>query len=67
MIAGSELVRLEREYRQKHSLSNGHISESLDPEAPNYASIDASIKSTMQLFIKFSAVIILDSWSESNR
>ncbi|KAG6392165.1 hypothetical protein SASPL_146376 [Salvia splendens] len=66
VIAGSELVRLEREYQQKHSLSNGHISESLDPEAPNYASIDASIKSTMQLFIKFSAVIILDSWSESN-
>ncbi|KAL1537567.1 histone chaperone [Salvia divinorum] len=67
VIAGSELVRLEREYRQKHSLSNGHNSESLDPEAPNYSSIDASIKSTMQLFIKFSAVIILDSWSESNR
>ncbi|KAL1538464.1 histone chaperone [Salvia divinorum] len=67
VIAGSELVRLEREYRQKHSLSNGHISEPLDPEAPNYSSIDASIKSTMQLFIKFSAGIILDSWSESNR
>ncbi|KAL0398121.1 UNVERIFIED_CONTAM: putative protein NAP1 [Sesamum radiatum] len=30
-------------------------------------SIEASIKSTMQLFIKFSSGIILDSWSESNR
>ncbi|KAG6395884.1 hypothetical protein SASPL_142017 [Salvia splendens] len=67
VFAGSELVRLEREYRQKHSLSNGHISEPLDPEAPNYSSIDASIKSTMLLFIKFSAGIILNSWSESNR
>ncbi|XP_057812053.1 protein NAP1 [Salvia miltiorrhiza] len=67
VIAGSELVRLEREFRQKHSLSNGHISESLDPEAQNYSSIEASIKSTMQLYIKFSAGLILDSWSESNR
>lgn len=67
VIAGSELARFEREYQQKHSFSNGHISESLDPEAQNYASIEASIKSTMQLFIKFSAGIIMDSWNESNR
>lgn len=67
VIAGSELVRFEREYQQKHSLSNGHISESLDHEAQNYSSIEASIKSTMQLFIKFSAGIILDAWNEGNR
>ncbi|KAH6776252.1 transcription activator [Perilla frutescens var. hirtella] len=67
VIAGSELVRFEREYQQKHTLSNGHITESLDPEAQNYSSIEASIKSTMQLFIKFSAGIILDAWNESNR
>ncbi|KAL7089703.1 hypothetical protein ACP275_13G199800 [Erythranthe tilingii] len=68
VIAGSELIRLEREFQQKQSLSNGHISETLDPaETLNYLSIEASIKSTMQLFIKFSAGIILDSWNESNR
>ncbi|KAK4399533.1 protein NAP1 [Sesamum angolense] len=67
VIAGSEFVRLEREYQQKQSLSNGHITESLEPETQNYMSIEASIKSTMQLFIKFSAGIILDSWSESTR
>ncbi|KAK4487999.1 hypothetical protein RD792_003738 [Penstemon davidsonii] len=67
VIAGSEFVRLEREYRQKHSLSNGHIGETLDPDTQNYISTEASIKSTMQLFIKFSAGIILDAWSESNR
>ncbi|KAL0363743.1 UNVERIFIED_CONTAM: protein NAP1 [Sesamum calycinum] len=67
VIGGSEFVRLEREYQQKQSLSNGHITESLEPETQNYMSIEASIKSTMQLFIKFSAGIILDSWSESTR
>ncbi|KAI3455816.1 hypothetical protein Pfo_012479 [Paulownia fortunei] len=67
VIAGSEFIRLEREYQQKQSLSNGHISESLDPETQNYLSIEASIKSTMQLFIKFSAGIVLEAWSESNR
>ncbi|KAL6282918.1 hypothetical protein ACE6H2_013847 [Prunus campanulata] len=29
--------------------------------------VKASIKSSMQLFVKFSAGIILDSWSEANR
>ncbi|KAK4440346.1 protein NAP1 [Sesamum alatum] len=67
VIAGSEFVRLEREYQQKQSLSNGHVTESLETETQNYMSIEASIKSTLQLFIKFSAGIILDSWSESNR
>ncbi|KAK6150222.1 hypothetical protein DH2020_017747 [Rehmannia glutinosa] len=67
VIAGSEFVRLEREYQQRESLSNGHISEPLDPETQNYMSIEASIKSTMHLFIKFSAGIILEAWNESNR
>ncbi|KAL6546210.1 histone chaperone [Orobanche minor] len=67
VIAGSEFVRLEREYQHRESLSNGHISESLDPEPQNHTSIEASIKSTMQLFIKFSAGIILEAWNESNR
>ncbi|CAA3011101.1 Hypothetical predicted protein [Olea europaea subsp. europaea] len=67
MIAGSGFVRIEREYQQKHSLSNGHVTETFDPETENHFSAEASIKSTMQLFIKFSAGIILDSWNESNR
>lgn len=67
MIAGSERVRLEREYQQKQSLSNGHFSESVDLETQNYLAIEASIKSIMQLFIKFSAGVILDAWNETNR
>ncbi|KAI7999629.1 Protein NAP1 [Camellia lanceoleosa] len=67
VIAGSELVRLEREHQQKQSFSNGHVSETLDPEIHNRLSAETSVKSTMQLFIKFSAGIILDSWNEFNR
>ncbi|KAL6561854.1 histone chaperone [Orobanche gracilis] len=67
VIAGSEFVRLEREYQHIESLSNGHISEPLDPETQNHTFIEASIKSTMQLFIKFSAGIILEALNESNR
>ncbi|XP_004293766.1 PREDICTED: protein NAP1 isoform X1 [Fragaria vesca subsp. vesca] len=66
VIAGSEFVRVEREYQQRQSLSNGHVGESVDSEQSRL-SAEASIKSTMQLFVKFSASIILDSWSETNR
>nr|GME09730.1 protein NAP1 [Ipomoea batatas] len=67
VIAGSEFVRLERENQQKQSFSNGHVNEALDPETQNRSSVEASIKSTMQLFVKFSAGIILDYWNEHNR
>ena len=67
MFAGSEFVRLEREYQQRQSLSNGHADEAIDPEYPSHTVAEASIKSTMQLFVKLSAEIILDSWSEINR
>ncbi|XP_015884873.1 protein NAP1 isoform X2 [Ziziphus jujuba] len=67
VIAGSEYVRLEREHQQRKSFSNGHASETLDSEMQSHLSAEASIKSTMQLFVKFSAAIILDSWSEINR
>nr|GLL29969.1 protein NAP1 isoform X2 [Ipomoea trifida]GME05757.1 protein NAP1 [Ipomoea batatas] len=67
VIAGSEFVRLERENQQKQSFSNGHVDEALDPETQNRSSVEASIKSTMQLFVKFSAGIILDYWNEHNR
>lgn len=67
MVAGSEYIRLEREHQQRQSLSNGHASEAMDPELLSHTSAEASIKSTMQLFVKLSAEIILDSWSETNR
>ncbi|KAK4254685.1 hypothetical protein QN277_010029 [Acacia crassicarpa] len=67
VFAGSEFVRLEREHQQRQSLSNGHASEAMDPEYPSHMSAEGSIKSTMQLFVKLSAEIILDSWSEINR
>lgn len=67
VIAGSEFVRLEREHQQRQSFSNGHVDETLDSEIQSRLSAEASIKSTMQLFVKFSAGIILDSWSETNR
>lgn len=67
MIAGSEYVRLEREHQQRQSLSNGHGDENLDLEIQTRLSAEASIKSAMQLFIKFSTGIVLDSWGEANR
>ena len=67
MIAGSEFVRLEREHQQKSSLSNGHVAETFDSEIQSRLSVEASIKSAMQIFVKFSSGIILDSWSEANR
>nr|TKS07118.1 protein NAP1-like isoform X3 [Populus alba] len=68
VIAGSELVRLEREHQQRQqSPSNGHLDEALDPEIHSRLSAEASIKSAMQLFVKFATGIVLDSWSEANR
>ncbi|PON42584.1 Nck-associated protein [Parasponia andersonii] len=67
VIAGSEFVRLEREHQQRQAFSNGHVDEMVDSEIQSRPSAEASIKSTMQLFIKFSAGIVLDSWSETNR
>ncbi|XP_044469809.1 protein NAP1 isoform X2 [Mangifera indica] len=67
VIAGREYVRLEREYHQRQALSNGHAGEPLDPDIESRVSAEASIKSAMQVFVKFSAGIILDSWSEANR
>ncbi|CAN1221198.1 Protein NAP1 [Linum grandiflorum] len=67
VIAGSEYVKLEREHRQRQSLSNGHAVESMDSEMHSHLSAEASTKSAMQLFVKFSAGIVLDSWSDINR
>lgn len=67
MIAATEFVRLEREKQQKQSSSNGHAGEMSEPEIHNIVSVKANIKSAMQLFVKCSAAIILDGWSENNR
>ncbi|PHU25654.1 Protein NAP1 [Capsicum chinense] len=67
VIAGSEFVRLEKEHHMKQSFSNGHVGETLDPETHNQITVETNIKSTMQLFVKFSSGIILDSWSENTR
>ncbi|XP_027086320.2 protein NAP1-like [Coffea arabica] len=67
VIAGSEFVRLEREYQQKQSFSNGHVDQTLNSENQNRLSAETNIKTTMQLFVKFSAGIVLDSWMENNR
>ncbi|KAI4332573.1 hypothetical protein L6164_017470 [Bauhinia variegata] len=67
VIAGSESVRLEREHQQRQSFTNGHASGVVDPDLPSHMSAEASIKSTLQLFVKLSADIILDSWRETNR
>ncbi|RYR14158.1 hypothetical protein Ahy_B04g070771 isoform G [Arachis hypogaea] len=66
VIAGSEFVRLEREHQHRSSLSNVHASEGMDPELTGHVSAEASIKSTLQLFVKLSAEIILDYWSETH-
>jgi hypothetical protein len=67
VIAGSEFVRLERENQHQHSLNNGHANGGMDPELSNHMSAEASINSTLQLFVKLSAEMILDSWSETHR
>ncbi|XP_031396400.1 protein NAP1 isoform X2 [Punica granatum] len=67
VIAGSEYVRLEREHQQRQSYSNGHAGDALDADIHSRLTAEASIRSAMQLFVKFSAGIVLDSWNEMNR
>ncbi|GMI87865.1 GNARLED, NCK-ASSOCIATED PROTEIN 1 [Hibiscus trionum] len=67
VIAGSEYVRLAREHHQRQLLSNGHAGDADSSDPDMHVSAEASIKSAMQLFIKFSAGIVLDSWNEANR
>ncbi|KAL9682957.1 hypothetical protein QQ045_014769 [Rhodiola kirilowii] len=69
VIGGSEFVRFEREHDQSGSLSNGHIGsgDALENEIHTRSSAEASIKSSMQTFVKFAAGIILDFSGETNR
>lgn len=67
MIAGSEFVRLERAEQQRQSSPNGHASEMVEPEILSRASVEANIKSAMQLYVKCAAAIVLDSWIDNTR
>lgn len=67
VIAGREYVKLQREHQQRQSFSNSHDSETLDSEIQSRVSAEASIKSAMQVFVKFAAGVVLDSWNEATR
>ncbi|KAL4578105.1 hypothetical protein LXL04_014221 [Taraxacum kok-saghyz] len=64
VIAGGELVRVQREHQQRQLYTNGHAGDS---EPPDQLSVESNIKSTMHLFVKISAGIALDSWNEIDR
>ncbi|CAA6671860.1 unnamed protein product [Spirodela intermedia] len=66
VIAASELIRSEKSELQRQSLSNGNGSE-MEPETLTRTSVQANIKSAMQMYVKYSAGIILSSFTESNR
>lgn len=58
---------MERAEKQSASLSNGHAKEMVEPEMLSRVSVEANIKSAMQLYLKCASVIVLDSWSDNNR
>jgi hypothetical protein len=66
IVGGSEYTRVEREQRI-NSLSNGHTDELQEAELPSRVSAEANIKSSMQIYVKLSAGIVLDSWNDTSR
>lgn len=66
MIEGSEYTRVEREQRI-NSLSNVHTDELQEAELPSRVSAEANIKSCMQIYVKLSAGVVLDSWNDTSR
>ncbi|AQK38748.1 brick3 [Zea mays] len=66
VIGGSEYTRVEREQRI-NSLSNVHTDELQEAELPSRVSAEANIKSCMQIYVKLSAGIVLDSWNDTSR
>uniref|UniRef100_A0A0D9XAF6 CYRIA/CYRIB Rac1 binding domain-containing protein n=1 Tax=Leersia perrieri TaxID=77586 RepID=A0A0D9XAF6_9ORYZ len=66
VVGGSEYTRMEREQRRS-SLSNGHMDELQEPELLSRVSAEANIKSAMQLYVKLSAGLVLDSWNDTSR
>eukprot|EP01018_Ginkgo_biloba_P029851 Gb_16727 [translate_table: standard] len=76
VIAASEFVRAERKELQRQILSqqqsngNGIELKELETEVHNlegFMSVEKNIKTSMKVFIKCSAAIILESWSDNNR
>ncbi|KAL5975750.1 histone chaperone [Asimina triloba] len=69
VIAGSELVRLEREEQQRQPVVSEHTGDDSELNIPNRVSAETSIKSAMQLYLKCSSAIALDpwTWSDGNR
>ncbi|KAL5648269.1 hypothetical protein ACJX0J_039078, partial [Zea mays] len=65
VIGGSEYTRVEREQRI-NSLSNVHTDELQEAELPSRVSAEANIKSCMQIYVKLSAGIVLDSWNDTS-
>ncbi|CAO2210203.1 unnamed protein product [Urochloa humidicola] len=66
VVGGSEYTRVEREQRIS-SLSNGHTDELQEADLPSRVSAEANIKSAMQIYVKLSAGIVLDSWNDTSR
>ncbi|PWZ18179.1 putative protein NAP1 [Zea mays] len=66
VIEGSEYTRVEREQRI-NSLSNVHTDELQEAELPSRVSAEANIKSSMQIYVKLSAGVVLDSWNDTSR
>ena len=66
VIAGNEYVRIEKENQQAESLTV-HVDENLQTQLQSSLTAEASAKSTLQLFVKLSAGIILDCWNENSR
>ena len=66
VVGGSEYTRIAKEQRMS-SLSNGHTDELQEPELLSRASAESNIKSAMQLYVKLSAGIVLDSWNDTSR
>ncbi|KAI5070089.1 hypothetical protein GOP47_0014432 [Adiantum capillus-veneris] len=75
VMVASEFIRLERkELQRQHSqkqLGRDDMEmEKLESEAltlEGIAAVEANIKSSMKTYVQCSAVIVLDSWNESNR
>uniref|UniRef100_A0A3B6TJ70 Nck-associated protein 1 n=1 Tax=Triticum aestivum TaxID=4565 RepID=A0A3B6TJ70_WHEAT len=66
VVGGSEYTRMAKEQRI-NSLSNGHTDELQETELLSRSSAESNIKSAMQLHVKLSAGIVLDSWNDSSR
>ncbi|KAM3210383.1 hypothetical protein ACQJBY_064392 [Aegilops geniculata] len=66
VVGGSEYTRMAKEQRI-NSLSNGHTDELQETELLSRSSAESNIKSAMQLYVKLSAGIVLDSWNDSSR